>query len=435
MIAVLLASLLVLAGLVPALGEGVPIRLSFKFILNAAGNRPPAGDINTDAEVDAQVERGNQIFGRWTSELRFDELEIVDVAGVSQWYPSDTNDRDALRTAATNDPATYHWRNDAINIYITSANDSAISKFPPDNDIVLVCQAIFDTTIAHEVGHSVNLLHTHQPPDDGCTDTLPDDQNWNQDDIANNAYGLPYAQLTAGQQYQVDMVWSNLMSYHNGDVRCMLSSQQMDRQSTQCYEDRNWLLSKVPVYVDSGYGGTHNGSFTQPYQTIQQAINAGILNNKALVPEQGTHEDPASVISTSTEIVTRKGISTIREARLPYSLPYALEESKNPAVREAVVRAQQSDRKGDLAGVIANLQEAEKHAANEEKSAIQLELAQRLRDAQRYEEAAAYFQKAADESAQKGLQERMLKKRDVMKNEAGRARQRQLKKAAEEENR
>ena len=43
----------------PLYAQQVPVRLSFKFILNASGNRPVTGDINTDAEVTAQLLRAN----------------------------------------------------------------------------------------------------------------------------------------------------------------------------------------------------------------------------------------------------------------------------------------------------------------------------------------------------------------------------------------
>jgi predicted negative regulator of RcsB-dependent stress response len=91
-----------------------------------------------------------------------------------------------------------------------------------------------------------------------------------------------------------------------------------------------------------------------------------------------------------------------------------LEESKNPAVREAVVRAQQSGRRGDIAGVIANLQEAEKHATGREKSALQLELAQHFRDSKRHKEAAAYFRRVAEGADEETLRHHALKRVDAM---------------------
>ena len=45
------------------------IRLSVKFILNASGNRPPTGEFNTDAEVQAQI--GRDLVLKYTPVLAF----------------------------------------------------------------------------------------------------------------------------------------------------------------------------------------------------------------------------------------------------------------------------------------------------------------------------------------------------------------------------
>ena len=231
-----------------------------------------------------------------------------------------------------------------------------------------------------------------------------------------------YANLTPSQQAQVDMTWGNLMSYHDPDNRSMISPCQMDRESTQAYTDRNWILSKLPVYVDAANGGTHNGSFTEPYQTIQAALSANIftgeLNGNAMVLEQGIYSRPSGTINTPCDIITRKGASTIQDAPPTYSLPYAVEKSTNAAVRQAVLRAQQCDRKGDLAGVIVNLKEAEQHATGREKSVLQLELAQRHRESGRLEEAENWFKKLAEGADQPALKNHALREMDDMNKKA-----------------
>ena len=98
------ASSLALVGLFCVLstyGQAVPVRLSFKFILNAAGSRPANGNINTDAEIEMQVDRGNEIFSRFISELRLESLEIVDVSGIPFYYTTEPSvaNRDSLRSA------------------------------------------------------------------------------------------------------------------------------------------------------------------------------------------------------------------------------------------------------------------------------------------------------------------------------------------------
>jgi hypothetical protein len=402
---------------------GVPVRVSVKFILNASGDRSPTGSINTDAEVQAQFARSSQIFSRFTSEIRLHEVEILEVSGQSTYYDNNASEasRDEIRNAAIASPAAFFWRNNAVNLYITGSSASAIADFPPNNNIVIMCQGSFDTTMAHELGHILNLYHTHSTAiddDDGCSDTLRDDEDWNKDQIANNAYGLTYANCSVGQKFNVDMTFSNLMSYHDPDNRSMIAPCQMDRQSTQVWDDRNYFLSKLPIYIQNGYGGSQAGSFTQPYATIQGAINAGVLNNRVMVLKAGTHANPASAISTRTDLVTRRGTSVVQEKTPEFDLPYDLENSKNAAVRAAILRVQASDKKKDVAAALAALLEAEKAATGREKHSIQLELAQRMRDASRFEEAQQWFQKVADATEQPGLRKHALRRADTMKEKA-----------------
>ena len=48
----------------------VPIRVNVNFILNASDNRPATGDLNTDAEVNAQVQRANEILAENDTEYK-----------------------------------------------------------------------------------------------------------------------------------------------------------------------------------------------------------------------------------------------------------------------------------------------------------------------------------------------------------------------------
>jgi hypothetical protein len=402
---------------------GVPVRVSVKFILNASGDRPASGSINTDDEVRAQFARSSQIFSRFVSEIRLHEVEILEVSGQSTYYDNNASEasRNEIRDAAIASPAAFFWRNNAVNLYITGSGASAIADFPPNNNIVIMCQGSYDTTMAHELGHILNLIHTHETccgGGDDCSDTLVDDDNWNKDQIANNAYGVTYANCTVGQKYNVDMTFSNLMSYHDPDNRSMISPCQMDRQSTQVWDDRNYFLSKLPIYIQSGYGGSQAGSFTQPYSTIQNAVNAGVLNNRVMVLKTGTHANPSSVITTDTDVVTRRGTSVVQEKAPDFDLPYDLENSKNAAVRAAILRVQANDRKKDAATALAALFEAERAATGREKHSIQLELAQRLRDASRFEESQQWFQTVANATEQPGLRKHALRRADTMKEKA-----------------
>src|SRR5262249_36586235 len=133
----------------------------------------------------------------------------------------------------------------------------------------------------------------------------------------------------------------------------------------------------------------------QPFHTIQQAVDANSLNGKVMVLQQGTHPPPGVPLNANVEVVTRWSPSTVRCRPVPFALPVALEYSANPAVRQAVVKAQENAQKHDLVETRKSLLEAEKHAAGNEKIALQLELASRFQDAQQFAESATWLEKAA----------------------------------------
>ena len=429
----------------------VPIRVSIKFIVDGDDNRPTNGNLNTDAEIQAEINWGNTILGDNLTEYSIQVTELVDITGVDQWYTttcggvSGAANRSALRTAAVAAPNTYLWRTNAINIYINNGPSSAISAFPPDNDIIFMNQWCSNTPscILHELGHSLDLLHTHEScctNQDKCADTITDDKDWTRDQIARNNYGDVYANLTAAQRDNVDLVFNNVMSYHAAEPQLRLSACQMDIASTTGDSDRSWLLARNPVYVDGSNNGAQNGRYANPYKTIQAAINSG-LTNDVLIVEQGTYDEPTSAMSApGNTVMTRSGPSTIGNGALDYTLPTDLEKSDTPQVSN-VARAIQAEDKASRSvmknakiasetadaqkislivaqakaqqrqhkdNAISYLIEAEKFASGQEKVAILLELAQRHKFDGKCKEASRYYRMVADATQQPALSDRAI---------------------------
>ena len=426
----------------------VPVRISIKFILDANGNRPATGALNTDEEINAEFTAAIDILSRLNSELTVERIEFVDLSGLSQWYgTSAATDagRDAVRNAALASPAAFHWRSDAINIYINGGPSSAISDFPPNNNIILMNQGCGNqpSCILHEIGHSLNLMHTHETSGgngDACGDTITDNKTWTKNQLAQNNFGCLYLDCSAAQKGAVDLVYNNVMSYHVDEPQTRLSPCQMDRISSQSDGDKNWLLAKLPVYVDkSRFVLFQLGTFGLPYTSLQNALDAGGITNRVLVLQQGAYTMTQETIHTNVEIVTRSGPSTVSHPGVQsYVLPVDLENSKHPRVRDAVRASQDEERNGrkviedaenavKTAGkaeeksairaeakekqkihrdkAVKGLLEAEQYAEKDEKIAIQLELAQRYRDAGDYERAILYFTKVAVGTDQPNLKQ------------------------------
>ncbi len=426
----------------------VPFRVSIKFIVNSSGNRPATGNFNTTADVNAETDAGNDILRTMLSEQRILVTEIIDLptslSGWSNISVSSAN-RDTIRTLAMASPTTWSWRTNAVNVYVTGGSGSAISKFPPNNDIILFGQNCSNnpSCLLHELGHSLNLMHTHEGGGaDGCSDTLNDNKDWtSKDQMANANYGTDYANLTSSQKNNVDMTWSNFMSYHVGSPQDRFTPCQKDRTSAQGYSDKSWLLAKIPVYV----GGCFlicNGSFYFPFPDLQSALDAGSLTNKAIVlKDVDTTITQNTINLVNVDIDTRQGVSHIDKGALLYELPSDLEMSSNILVSAAVKAAQdevtagrealrvgkenasadmgeeqrkavldtaREKEKQHLDNSINHLLMAAKNATGNEKLAIQLELAQRYWHRANYKLSLSFYNLVADGTDQIHLREKAL---------------------------
>lgn len=399
----------------------LPIRVSVNFILNASGNLPATGDLNELEEVYDQVERANELLAENGTEYKLQLLGINLISGQSAYYNLDATsaNRDAIRSAAIADPATWNWRTDSINMYINGANVgySAISEFPPSNNIVFFNQYAYAPLMLHEVGHSLNLYHTHEGLGDGCSDTLPDNEDWTRDQIAQNSYSLNYNQLNAAQQILVDNTWENVMSYHDVENGHILTVQQNDRMSAQTYTDRNWLLTDIPVYIKNGAAsGGANGSWSNPYPTIQAVINAGQDNNRTLVlMSSSSHANPSSVLDANTDLITRRGSSIIEGKMRDYEVGYNLENSTNAALAAAVLLSQNLARQGDAEGSLAAIRNAASLAKGKDRLALLTEIGDRLKARDEFDEAERIYNLAVAESDQPAFTARFTKQAQKMK--------------------
>ena len=436
---------------------GVPVRISIKFILDGNGNLPEGGNLNTDEEVIADYTAATDILNSQYSEFTIDVIEFVDLPGVSEWFyipaiSTDPNNkgyfRDALRAAAIADKARFLWRENAVNVYINGGTSSAISDFPPNNNIIFMNQGCANTPscILHEMGHTLSLAHTHETTTadgDYCDDTIADNKDWTKNQVAQNNFGCLFADCTPVQQEAVALTYNNVMSYHVDEPQTRFSPCQMNRISSQCYYEQDRLLSKQPAYINpvSIYPAYQDGSYFFPYLNLQYALDFGIPLNKVVVLQQGTHSMRETFVDP-LEMITRFGPSTVvRQGAQTYMLPVNFGNSKHPKVRAAAKRVQDEDtaqrkiarnadeaekkvsKREEKAAIRADakarrkphqdnaqkgLLDAEQYAEGDEKLAIQMELAQRYRDSGDCKRAVEYFTRVADTTDQPGLKQAAL---------------------------
>ena len=333
-----------LAGLFAAgsLQAQIVFRVSAKFILDASGNLPSnsggfgaqRADVTNAAAVQAQIDLANVILDAHGRGARYVLTEVVNLSGVSQWFSTPARDsasRNALEAAAIANRALYVWRDDAINLYINNTS-SGVCSFPGDHNLIFMGSRAYTTLFVHEAGHYFNLSHTHQgesgcadncgcgdaltPGDsDNVGDTLPDHECWGQDNIASWSFGgRNYSQLNSGEQWRVDNVFLNVMSYHLPQDR--FTSDQLDRMADASNGARNNAASGRFRFVDRNNGclfqdGSSSCSFVfgGPYSTVGGGVGAANSGDIVLI-RPGTYVEPGTINKAVTLRATR-GWATI----------------------------------------------------------------------------------------------------------------------------
>ena len=315
-------------GLLPLQAEAqLRWRISVKFILNASGNRPPSGILNTDQEVQDQIDNANAVLASYGRGYQFQLTEIVDLSGVSQWYDNPRDDKDLLEAAAEADKTLYAYRDNAINVYINGNSGSAICSFPPTDDIIFMGQGSRSTSIFHESGHYFNLSHTFNGQQDlnsngtactnecacaqnigggsdGCADTILDHTCWDtQNLIAQGNYGMNYSSLSAANQTRVDNVNFNIMSYHG--TRDRMTSDQWDRATDASNGSRFKAASGRTRFVaTTGNDTTGDGSSGNRYRTVARGVTVANSGDIVLL-RTGNYDEPMTINKAVTLRATR----------------------------------------------------------------------------------------------------------------------------------
>lgn len=325
----------------------INIRLSYKVVLNpATGARPPGV---TDADIDNAIAAMNALEETYFRGFRFVRVDPVTNiggrgdttgAGPSKWYNTNFFDdtrggawKDQMEAEALANRTLYAWNANAINLYLTNGIRGGICSFITDNIIIIGGNSDNDGPLQlHEIGHYFSLCHTQGcfcddceagetgschtiPGDDGISDTLPDLQCWNQNNIANWTFSTNYANLTPAQRQQVDDVFFNVMSYHFGTIR--MTELQLDTwaNAAASVSHRRLVTDGRTYFVQVGGNLLGTGFSHDPLATVRGGVAASVASGDIVLLRPGAYNEWPLTIGTGNKAVTlratRKGPAVI----------------------------------------------------------------------------------------------------------------------------
>lgn len=292
-------------------------RISVKFIVDASGNRPSGGIIDTDQDVQDQIDAANALIRPFSRGYAFRLTEVRNLSGFASLFaaPRDVISTNLSAIAMTN-PASILWRADALNYYINAAD--GVNEGITKRNLITMGHKVTRETFTHEAGHYLGLCHTHGcdcesctdcvDPSDGINDTLRDSLCWNQQDqMATNSYGAVFASLNLAQQTAVSNTFNNIMCYHA--FRKVFTSDQMDHITDVSNSSRSNLVTAFTRFVDrarscsspNGSSACTNGG---PYAKVADGISAARSGDIVLI-RPGNYNEPMTIQKAITLRATR----------------------------------------------------------------------------------------------------------------------------------
>lgn len=268
--------------LLPRAGAAVDIRLSVKIFLDSTNGWPVSNHpyrLTSEPLIRQRIADYNRLLDRMARGFHLQVTEVVPLSGTGWEYADASEDLGLLNEAINQDPGKFQYRPNRINVYINGrVGRSAASG---DQGLLLVGDRILLNqpnstndhdylTLLHEVGHTMSLMHTHgacnDPADcgnrwrndDDCVDTLPDYAYTSRDEVAQHNFGNTYSNLPPSQQWQVDNLFRNLMSYHEPLTNDLRITHDQWERIVDCVNDplrRRLMSSGSTVFVDSGAPG------------------------------------------------------------------------------------------------------------------------------------------------------------------------------------
>ncbi|MGE3181738.1 MAG: hypothetical protein AB7N71_08915 [Phycisphaerae bacterium] len=339
---ILFLLLAVAGGVSAARADGVIlIRLSYKVIVSPVDGSLPLGF--SDAAIDESIEEMNELLESYGRGYRFVRVEFIHRVGniggfdrpnASHYFDinmlDEHGERANMQADALANSTFYAWNQNAINIYINNGNGGGGTCAFPNEQLIAIGGLASGTgwLHLHELGHFFNLCHTQgcpcgccdpdltgqchtTPGNDEISDTLPDLACWNRDDIAQHSFSANYSQLSSGQQFAVDDVFLNIMSYHGsgcgqGAAVDRLTEKQLDRWTDIASFTRLSVRDGRTFFVQAGAGGTQNGRSTNPFDRVAEGLSAATGGGDIVMIRHGVYAENL-VISAPVTLRSPRG--------------------------------------------------------------------------------------------------------------------------------
>jgi hypothetical protein len=150
-------------------------------------------------------------------------------------------------------------------------------------------------------------------------------------------------------------------------------------------------------YVDArNTSSPYSGTWKDPYRSLDQLDQSGTGDGAYWVLLSGTHTFTGTLDTPVAEIVTRRGASTIREDAPRWRDEPDLSRSTDPAIVAGIAAVRAADRAGDREGAISALRALAAATAGDERTVVELEIAQRLGQLGRGDDAIALYRSIGD---------------------------------------
>lgn len=341
-----LAPTLLFCGMLTGQCQYISVRVSVKYILDAAG-QAPSGLYSTAAHWRQAIDNANQGNARLGRGFRF-EYPTFDgnVSGYSQFFNLDNSEALPFEFQIRSNPAQTGWRADALNVYVVNANlgapgaegcagwasnpEDVLDQSSPYNTmngrIVVFCVNMSPSAnplsiLSHEFGHHMGLIHTWG--NDRVADTVVDADpgpceqsgvpDWCACKFANT---LALAAAQNWSQSVLRVATNNLMSYHcDNDLDFDLTEGQLDRWADIA---RRYLASEMTgacFFVDRNNSQTgNNGYSSNPFRTVQAGVaaaTAGGARGNIVIVRPGSYNEQITLNQPVTLRATRTGWVTV----------------------------------------------------------------------------------------------------------------------------